>query len=126
MPRGGGATTMTSMESFAVLWSDEIGHKPQAGRLELDEDGLSFQGHERVCALRYEDLESVRVARDSKLRLAGRPVLLLELAGAGAVRIGSLGGVGVLSELAERLGRRCRGASPVAHVRPRIAVKPTT
>ena len=92
----------------------------------FDEDGLYFHGHERVCALRYEDLESVKVARDSKLRLAGRPVLVLELAGAGAVRIGSLGGVGVLSELAERLGRRCRGASPVAHVRPRIAVKPTT
>jgi hypothetical protein len=117
---------MTSMESFAVLWSDEIGHEPQAGRLELDEDGLSFQGHERVCALRYEDVESVGVARDSKLRLAGRPVLVLELAGVGVVRIGSLGGVGVLSELAERLGRGCRGASPVARVRPRIAVKPTT
>ena len=47
----------------------------------------------------------MHVARDRRERIGGRPALVLDLAVGGPLRIGTLGGVGILSELAERLGR---------------------
>jgi len=91
------------MESFAVLWSDQY-HSPRAGKLELDDSGLRFEGQEAAERVYYEDIEAVHVARDRKERLGGRPALVLDLAVGGPLRIGSLGGVGILTELAERLG----------------------
>jgi hypothetical protein len=91
------------MESFAVIWS-ESNHSPRAGKLELDRAGLRFEG-EQSQRIYYEDIEGVHVARDRRERLAGRPALVLDLAVGGPLRIGSLGGVGILTELAERLGR---------------------
>jgi hypothetical protein len=92
------------MESFAVLWSESF-HSPHAGKLELDGSGLRFEGQQETHRVYYEDIESVRVARDRRERLGGRPALVIDLAAGGPLRIGSLGGVGILSELAERLGR---------------------
>jgi hypothetical protein len=91
------------MESFAVIWSESY-RSPRAGKLELDSSGLRFDGD---CTHRiyYEDIESVHVARDLRERIAGRPALVLDLAVGGPLRIGSVGGVGILTELAERLGR---------------------
>lgn len=91
------------MESFAVLWS-EPDQVPHVGRLELGPAGLRFDGR-LTQSVRYADIESVHVARDRKARIAGRPALVLGLAAGGPVRIGAVGGVGVLSELAERLSR---------------------
>jgi hypothetical protein len=91
------------MESFAVLWSESY-HSPRAGKLELDRAGLRFEG-EQTHRVYYEDIEAVHVARDRRERLRGRPALVLDLAAGGPLRIGSLGGVGILTELAERLGR---------------------
>ena len=93
----------SSMESFAVLWS-ESNRSPRAGRLELDSSGLRFEG-ESTQRIYYEDIEAVHVARDRRERIAGRPALVLDLAVGGPLRIGSVGGVGILTELAERLGR---------------------
>ena len=53
----------------------------------------------------YEDIESVHVGRESPERLAGRPSLVVERAVGGPLRIGSVSGLGILSELAELLGR---------------------
>ncbi|MFL5910473.1 MAG: hypothetical protein ACJ768_07920 [Gaiellaceae bacterium] len=89
------------MESFAVLWS-ESDHPPRAGKLELGAAGLRFDGRQ-AQSVRYADIESVHVGRDTRARIAGRPALVLALAAGGPVRIASVGGVGVLSELAERL-----------------------
>src|ERR1700758_4621013 len=92
-----------SMESFAVLWSES--HLPaRAGKLQLDASGLTFEGPHFDHHVYYEDIEAVHVARHPAERLAGRPALVIDLAVGGPLRIGSLEGVGVLSELAERLG----------------------
>jgi hypothetical protein len=91
------------MESFAVIWSDS-NRSPRAGKLELERAGLRFEGR-RTHRVFYEDIESVHVARNGTERIAGRPALVLDLAVGGPLRIGSVDGVGVLSELAERLGR---------------------
>jgi hypothetical protein len=92
-----------SMESFAVLWS-ESDLPARAGKLQLDPTGLTFEGPHFDHHVYYEDIEAVHVARDRNERLAGRPALVLDLAVGGPLRIGSLEGVGVLTELAERLG----------------------
>ena len=90
------------MESFAVIWS-ESNRSPRVGKLELGPAGLRFEGR-RTHRVLYGDIESVHIARDSTERIAGRPALVLDLAVGGPLRIGSVSGVGVLSELAERLG----------------------
>ena len=97
------------MESFAVLWS-RPGSTAQAGKLELDDHALRFDGASRdrrsagVQRVYYEEIESIHVGRKAGERLAGRPALVVELATGGPLRIGSLNGPGILSELAERLG----------------------
>lgn len=99
------------MESYAVLWS-EPDEPVQAGKLELEPNALRFEGSggrrhaaAHVQRVFYEDIESVHVGRRVAERLAGRPALVLELAVGGPLRIGSIQGAGILSELAERLGR---------------------
>jgi len=91
------------MESFAVLWS-ESSLPARAGKLVLDDSALSFEGPGFVHRVFYEDIESVHVGRGNGERMAGRPALVLDLAVGGPLRIGSLEGLGVLSELAERMG----------------------
>ena len=99
------------MESFAVLWS-ESESAPRAGKLVFEPASLRFDGHGLVHRVYYEDVESVWIARANGDRLAGRPAIVLELAVGGPLRIGSLDGIGVLSELAERLGHLT--ATPLA------------
>jgi hypothetical protein len=89
------------METFAVLWSGS-GHALHVGKLELEATALWFGGGKTLRVL-YSDIENVHVARDRKTRIAGRPALVLDLVGGGSVRIASFGGLGALSELAERL-----------------------
>jgi len=97
------------METFAVLWSDS-GRVPHVGKLELGPEGLRFDGR-RTHSVRYADIESVHVERDRNARIAGRPALVLELAVGGSLRIASFAGVGVLSELAERLSHLSAAAA---------------
>lgn len=91
------------MESFAVIWS-ESNRRPGVGKLELEPAGLRFEGRQ-THRVSYEDIDSVHIARNSTERIAGRPALVLDLVVGGPLRIGTVSGVGVLSELAERLGR---------------------
>ena len=105
------------MESFAVIWSAS-NRRPRVGKLDLEPAGLRFEG-KQTHRVSYGDIESVHIARDKAERIAGRPALVLDLAVGGPLRIGSVGGVGVLSELAERLSacaRRAR-ARPAARTR---------
>jgi hypothetical protein len=98
------------MESYAVLWS-EPEQPVRAGKLELEPTALRFEGslgsrsRRLVHRVFFEDIESVHVGRSRLERLAGRPALVLDLAVGGPLRIGSVQGAGVLSELAEILGR---------------------
>jgi hypothetical protein len=103
MPLPGSGDDHPSMESFAVLWS-ESDTPARAGKLQLEPSGLTFEGPHFDHRVYYEDIEAVHVARNPSERLAGRPALVVDLAVGGPLRIGSLEGVGVLTELAERLG----------------------
>jgi hypothetical protein len=98
------------MESFAVLWSDSD-HAPHVGKLVLGAVALQFDGR-RTHSVPYADIESVHVTRHRDGRIGGRPALVLDLAVGGPVRIASFFGVGVLSELAERLGRLTATCAP--------------
>jgi hypothetical protein len=89
------------METFAVVWS-ESGRVPHVGKLELGSEGLRFGGR-RTRSVPYGEIASVRVARDENARIGGRPALVLDLVAGGSLRIASFAGIGVLSELAERL-----------------------
>jgi hypothetical protein len=97
------------MESYAVLWS-EPSEPVEAGKLELEPKGLRFEGSAasrrapRVHRVPYEEIEAVHVGRGNPERLGGRPSLVLDLVAGGPLRIGSINGVGLLNELAERLG----------------------
>jgi hypothetical protein len=92
------------MSSYAVLWSED-GCDVLAGKLELAPDGLSFGGRHRH-AVAYADIDAVRVARRAADRVRGAATLVLELAGGSVLRIGSVGGAGIVSELGEHLVAR--------------------
>lgn len=106
------------MQSYAVLWS-EPQQPVRAGKLELERTGLRLEGSlgrrggRQVHRVFYEDIESVHVGRAGGERLAGRPALVLQLAVGGPLRIGSVQGLGVLSELAEQLGHLTATRLPV-------------
>jgi hypothetical protein len=97
------------MTSYAVLWS-EPGQPLRAGKLELEPTALRFEGTNGTRSSRhvhrvfFEEIESVHVGRTGRERLAGRPSLVVELSVGGPLRIGSVQGVGVLSELSGLLG----------------------
>ena len=94
------------MSSYAVLWSRD-GAGVLAGKLELADGGLSFGGRDRQDVA-YADIDAVRVARRAADRVRGAATLVLELAGGSVLRIGSVGGAGILSELGEQLVVRTR------------------
>jgi len=97
------------MESYAVLWS-EPSEPVEAGKLELEPQALRFEGSggtrraPHVHRVPYAEIEDVHVGRGDPDRLGGRPALVLDLRAGGPLRIGSFAGVGLLTELAERLG----------------------
>jgi hypothetical protein len=97
-------TQHVRMSTYAVLWSEE-GCDVLAGKLELAETGLCFGGrHQHDVA--YSDIDSVHVARRAADRVRGAATLVLELASGSVLRIGSVSGAGIVSELGEQLAVR--------------------
>lgn len=92
------------MASYAVLWSED-GCDVLAGKLELAQDGLHFGGRHRHDVA-YADIDAVHVARRAADRVRGAATLVLDLAGGSVLRIGSVGGAGIVSELGEQLAVR--------------------
>ena len=95
--------------NYAVVWRQN-GGPLYAGRAELEESALvlagTAPGHlESVRRLRYGEIGSVRLGRDSGDRLGGRPALVIDLRSV-TVRIAPLGGAGMLHELMEDLADR--------------------
>jgi hypothetical protein len=91
------------MSSYAVVWS-EPRSEAETGKLEFLPADLRFEGA-RVRRVPYREIEGVRVAYGAAERLYGRPALVLDLAAGGSLRIGSVDGVGTVSELADELTR---------------------
>lgn len=95
------------MSSYAVLWSEPL-FEPETGKLELEPGSIRFEGsHGGGCVHRiyYDNIEGIRIGYRQPERLAGRPAVVVDLGDGGPVRIGSVDGVGIVSELADELTR---------------------
>jgi hypothetical protein len=97
------------MSSYAVVWSEPL-CDVEAGKLELEAESIRFEGSlgppgARVQRVYYEDIDGVRVGYLPRDRLHGRPAVVLDLAEGGPLRIGTVNGVGTISELADELTR---------------------
>jgi hypothetical protein len=100
------------MSSYAVVWS-EPQCEPEAGKLELEPESIRFEGSHRgghgcVHRVRYDDIAGVRIGHHAGERLFGKPAVVVELDEDGPVRIGSVDGIGTLTELADELTRMTR------------------
>ena len=99
--------------SYAVVWHEAPGDA-RCGKLELTDAalrlvGTSPDGDSEVTEIPYRSLERTSVASAPGERMGGRPTLVLERRGEGPIEIASVGGIGVVSELAEHL---CRLLAP--------------
>jgi hypothetical protein len=94
--------------TYAVLWSENDG-LPRAGRLELASGFLRLVGRPGR-ELSYDDVADVRIDRRPKLRLAGRPTVVIESRAGESFRVASLDRAGTLHELVERLQSALRPA----------------
>jgi hypothetical protein len=95
--------------SYAVVWH-EPPHEARSGKLELAERalrlvGTSPDGGDEITEIPYRLLERTRVATAPGERMGGRPTLVVERRGGEPVEIASVGGIGVVSELAEHISR---------------------
>ncbi|HYZ79000.1 MAG TPA: hypothetical protein VE596_16670 [Gaiellaceae bacterium] len=96
--------------SYAVVWHGTP-REPRSGRLELSDAALRLvgtgpDGAAEITEIPYRSLERTRVAAVPSERICGRPTLVVERCGEEPIEIASVGGIGVVSELAEHLTRR--------------------
>ena len=90
--------------SYAVTWQEPDGSLG-TGRLEVGAEALLLDGRNGAPvtrAISYDDISGLRAARSNE-RLQGRPTLIVDLDGEGLLRIASVTGPGIVSELAARL-----------------------
>jgi hypothetical protein len=95
--------------SYAVVWH-EPPHEARSGKLELTQAalllvGTSLDGADELTEIPYHSLERTRVASAPGERICGRPTLVVERRGAEPIEIAGVGGIGVVSELAEQISR---------------------
>jgi hypothetical protein len=95
--------------SYAVVWH-EPPHEARSGKLELADTALRLvgtgsDGGDEVTEIPYRMLERTRVASAPRERWCGRPTLVVERRGEEPIQIASVGGIGVVSELAEHVSR---------------------
>jgi hypothetical protein len=94
--------------SYAVTWQ-KAGEPGHSGRLELQSSAIAFEGSNDSCSVSetipYEDVTDVRIARSTDDRISDRQTLVLERRSGAPIRIAAIVQPGVVSVLAERLGR---------------------
>ena len=95
--------------SYAVVWH-EPPREARSGKLQLEDAalrlvGTSPDGADEVTEIPYRSVERTRVASTPGERMGGRPTLVVERRGEEPIEIASVGGIGVVSELAENLSR---------------------
>lgn len=92
--------------TYAVSWQEPDGSFG-SGRLELGTDALLLDGRNGSASVRrafpYGQISGFRVARAIDERLHGRPTLIVDVEGAGSLRIAGVGQPGIVAELAARL-----------------------
>lgn len=97
------------MSSYAVLWS-EPPCDVEAGKLELEPRSIRFEGSHAprgACVHRvyYDNIHGVHIGHKERDRLRGRPAIVVDLVDGSPLLIGSVDGVGTVSELADELTR---------------------
>ncbi len=90
---------------YAAVWQERDG-PVYAGLIEVGQQslrlaGISPDGGVLAREFGYGELIGVRVGRAPEERLRGLPVLVLELGAQAAVEVGTLNGLGTLTELAD-------------------------
>jgi hypothetical protein len=92
--------------SVPVIWVED-GAAPQAGRLDLFDDRLHFDGgireRRRTRDVPLTDLASVRIGRAEGERINGRQAMVLALVGGATLSLAAFARPGTLLELAHRL-----------------------
>jgi hypothetical protein len=77
---------------YAALWCDN-GRTPLAGMVELAAHSLSFEGRSADRQARrqvgYDEIRAVRLTREPRERLRGRPALVLDIGGPEPIRVSS-------------------------------------
>jgi hypothetical protein len=88
--------------SIPVLWV-ENGGQPLAGRLDLLNDRIHLEGGSRADRrtrdVAFAEIASVRLARDSGHRIAGRAAIVLSLVGGGLLSLVGFERPGTQTEL---------------------------
>jgi hypothetical protein len=102
--------------SYAVVWH-EPPHAARSGKLELADTALRLVGTgpgggDEITEIPYRTLERTRVATAPGERMDGRPTLVVERRGEEPIGIASVGGIGVVSELAEHVSRLLAPEAP--------------
>jgi hypothetical protein len=93
--------------SYAVTWV--VGSGPvRVGKLELSPNGLRLEGGDPKgrlfsLSLLYRDLGGVHIARSAVERIRRLPTVVVNRPGRAAVRIATVGGLGMTTEVFERL-----------------------
>jgi hypothetical protein len=106
---------VASLGSYAVVWEEGDGRR-HTGRLDVYGDRLDLEGRSRgdrwrLRHVRFCDVAGVLVERSEGDRTDGLRTLVLELTGGSPVRIRTLGGNHLLSEITDLLARRRRTGS---------------
>lgn len=101
---GNYGATMQSRRNYAVLWSGYDGAFG-SGRLEVVADRVELSSKGALVSLPLGEVTGVCIARGAEDRLRGLPVLALQCARGGTLRIASLEGTGALYEIAELVER---------------------
>jgi len=91
---------------YAVVWRTGDG-PTSSGRLELGDDDLVLHGAGEPDGLRIplDELASVEIGRGAAERINGDKTLVLERPSCERVLVAALGGVGLLGEITDLLGR---------------------
>jgi hypothetical protein len=92
--------------SYAVVWKKDDG-LVVPGQLRLEGDGIrlagAVAGKPEEHALSYRSLAGVRLGHGPDERLQGQPSMLVELRSLERYVIATIGGFGVLTELADEI-----------------------
>jgi hypothetical protein len=97
------------MASYAVIWREGPGGIC-VGQLESLRRGFRLDGADRsgthaACDVRASDVVSVTIGRASADRIDGRATLIVERSTGSRLLIASAMGVGLLHEIADRIGK---------------------
>jgi hypothetical protein len=117
MGPGAAATMLQGMRTYPVVWRERSAERVSVGRLELDKRGITLSGGRAGARLRFEIAyeELARVVRDRRDRLGTAPALRLELLDGRTLLLAALTGIGLLTEIHERLAAQQPANGPLAY-----------